>query len=92
MKEEVQVVCPNVSTMRLSLKGLDKRFRRIEDDKYCSLATMMFPYTSYLARISLSSPGSSVYSERLFSEIGNVCEQKRNSLLLDKAVFSLFTP
>ncbi|CAH0728332.1 unnamed protein product, partial [Brenthis ino] len=43
-KEEVQVTCPNVNTMRLSLKeGLDRRFRRIEDDKYCSLATLMDP-------------------------------------------------
>lgn len=44
IKEEVKVACSNVNTMRSSLKeGLDRRFQGIEDDKYCSLATMLDP-------------------------------------------------
>lgn len=49
-----------------------------------------FPNMSYLARIFLSSPGSSVYSERLFSEAGNVYEQKRNRLLPERAESLVF--
>lgn len=49
-----------------------------------------FPNMSYLARVYLSPPGSSVYSERLFSEAGNVYEKKRNKLLPDKAEALVF--
>ena len=40
-----------------------------------------YPQLSRFARIYLSAPGSSVYSERLFSESGLVYEAKRSRLL-----------
>ncbi|KAF9424301.1 hypothetical protein HW555_000440 [Spodoptera exigua] len=49
-----------------------------------------FPNMSCLARTYLSCHGSSVYSERLFSEAGNVYEKKRNKLLPDKAESLVF--
>ncbi|CAG4990850.1 unnamed protein product [Colias eurytheme] len=49
-----------------------------------------YPCLGILARIFLSSPGSSVYSERLFSEAGNLYEKKRNRLLPEKAEALVF--
>ena len=39
------------------------------------------PYIARLARKFLATPASSVYSERLFSEYGNIFEEKRAWLL-----------
>ncbi|CAK1598408.1 unnamed protein product [Parnassius mnemosyne] len=50
--------------------------------KYAQLAN--------LARVFLSAPGSSVYSERLFSEAGNLYEKKRNRLLPERAESLVF--
>lgn len=44
-----------------------------------------YPYLTQFAAIFLSAPASSVYSERLFSEAGNVYENKRNRLLPSNA-------
>lgn len=49
-----------------------------------------FPLMDCMAKIYLSAPGSSVYSERLFSEAGNVYEKKRSKLLPDKAEHLIF--
>ncbi|XP_065059291.1 zinc finger BED domain-containing protein 4-like [Rhopilema esculentum] len=40
-----------------------------------------FPHIAKLAQQFLSTPASSVYSERLFSEAGNIFEEKRSRLL-----------
>ena len=40
-----------------------------------------FPCLKKLARKLLDAPSSSVFSERLFSEYGNIYEDKRNRLL-----------
>ncbi|XP_033212151.1 zinc finger BED domain-containing protein 4-like [Belonocnema kinseyi] len=41
----------------------------------------MFPNISELVPLYLSAPSSSVYSERLFSESGNISDNKRKNLL-----------
>lgn len=43
-----------------------------------------------LARTFLTSPATTVYSERLFSEAGNVYEEKRNRLLPHRAESLVF--
>ena len=43
--------------------------------------TGQFPYLCVLAKKFLATPASSVYSERLFSEYGNIFEEKRSRLL-----------
>lgn len=58
--------------------------------KWWSKNKFRFPLMSNMAKIFLSAPGSSVYSERLFSEAGNVYEQKRNKLLPNKAEHLVF--
>jgi len=51
----------------------------------------LFPhYLANLAAIYLSAPGSSVYSERLFSEAGNIYEEKKNRLLPSNAEKLIF--
>lgn len=49
-----------------------------------------FPKMSQLAKVYLSAPASTVYSERLFSEAGNIYENKRNRLLPDTAESLVF--
>ena len=54
--------------------------RTADPYKWWSANAKQYPSLTKFATIYLSSPGSSVYSERLFSEAGNVYEEKRNSL------------
>ncbi|XP_022833037.1 zinc finger BED domain-containing protein 4-like [Spodoptera litura] len=49
-----------------------------------------YAHLANLARVFLSAPGSSVYSERLFSEAGNLYEEKRNRLLPERAESLVF--
>lgn len=49
-----------------------------------------YAHLANLAKVFLSAPGSSVYSERLFSEAGNVYEEKRNRLLPERAESLVF--
>lgn len=51
--------------------------------KWWQLNKNNFPALANLARKFLSAPPSSVWSERLFSEAGNICEKLRNRLLPD---------
>ena len=54
--------------------------------KYCK----MFPILSRLAKKFLCAPISTIYSERVFSEIGNIYNNKKNSLSpenVEKLVF-----
>ena len=48
---------------------------------WCNCNKERFPNISILAKKLLATPASSVYSERLFSEAGNVFEKKRSRLL-----------
>ena len=53
-----------------------------------------YPYSVQFVRRHISAPTSFVHSERLFSEVGNLYEQKRNRLLLktdEKLYFSTTT-
>lgn len=49
-----------------------------------------YPELARLARVFLCAPASTVYSERLFSEAGNVYEEKRNRLLPERAESLVF--
>lgn len=49
-----------------------------------------YPEMSRIAKVYLCCPASSVYSERLFSEAGNIYETKRNRLLPDRAEALVF--
>lgn len=49
-----------------------------------------YAHLANLARVFLSAPGSSIYSERLFSEAGNVYEEKRSRLLPERAESLVF--
>lgn len=51
--------------------------------KWWQLNKNNFPVLANLARKFLSTPASSVWSERLFSEAGNICSKTRNRLLPD---------
>lgn len=64
--------------------------RKADPYKWWSANEKQYPNLSKFAKVYLSSPGSSVYSERLFSEAGNVYDEKRNRLLpknAEKLVF-----
>ena len=49
-----------------------------------------YPLLSRLAQVYLAIPASSVYSERLFSEAGNIYEAKRSRLLPTRSEQMLF--
>ncbi|XP_073962367.1 zinc finger BED domain-containing protein 4-like [Choristoneura fumiferana] len=49
-----------------------------------------YPEMSRIAKVYLCCPASSVYSERLFSEAGNIYETKRNRLLPERAEALVF--
>ncbi|GBP87242.1 Zinc finger BED domain-containing protein 4 [Eumeta japonica] len=49
-----------------------------------------YPELARLTRVFLCAPASTVYSERLFSEAGNVYEEKRNRLLPERAESLVF--
>lgn len=59
--------------------------RTADPYKWWSANATKYPSLTAFAKIYLSSPGSSVYSERLFSEAGMVYEDKRNRLLSTNA-------
>ena len=48
---------------------------------YWQMKKEKFPSLSKLARKHLSTPASSVYSERLFSEYGNIYDKNRSRIL-----------
>lgn len=52
--------------------------------------SLKFPNMSQMAKVYLSAPASTVYSERLFSEAGNVYEKKRSRLLPERAESLVF--
>lgn len=55
-----------------------------------SVNLSQYPTMAKIAKIYMTAPCSSIYSERLFSEAGNVYESKRNRLLptnTEKLVF-----
>lgn len=64
--------------------------RKADPYKWWSANAKQYPILTKFVKIYLSSPCSSVYSERLFSEAGLVYEEKRNRLLpanAEKLVF-----
>jgi len=62
------------------------RLNRTADPyKWWLANTKSYPILTKFAKIYLSSSGSSIYSERLFSEAGIIYEEKRNRLLLTNA-------
>lgn len=71
---------PIVNEIEFFLKT--SRIERIQDPYiWWSVNSSQYPQLSKIARIYLSAPGSSVYSERLFSEAGLLYEAKRSRLL-----------
>ncbi|CAG9789608.1 unnamed protein product [Diatraea saccharalis] len=64
--------------------------RRADPYKWWSANSKQYPKLTKFVKVYMSSPCSSVYSERLFSEAGLVYEEKRNRLLpanAEKLVF-----
>ncbi|KAK9886011.1 hypothetical protein WA026_014797 [Henosepilachna vigintioctopunctata] len=59
--------------------------RKADPYKWWSANEKQYPNLSKFAKVYLSSPGSSVYSERLFSEAGIIYDEKRNRLLPSNA-------
>ena len=59
--------------------------RKADPYKWWSANEKQYPNVSKFAKVYLSSPGSSVYSERLFSEAGIIYDEKRNRLLPSNA-------
>lgn len=59
--------------------------RKADPYKWWSANETQYPNLSKFAKVYLSSPGSSVYSERLFSEAGIIYDEKRNRLLPSNA-------
>ena len=53
-------------------------------------AAHQLPTLCVLARKHLATPASSIYSERLFSQFGNIYEKKRSRLLPSNARMQLF--
>jgi len=62
-------------------KGIGKLENEEAVLKWWSTNKDYYPRICCIARKLLSAPASSVYSERLFSEAGNIFEEKRVSLL-----------
>ncbi|KAF2897618.1 hypothetical protein ILUMI_08558 [Ignelater luminosus] len=66
--------------------------RKADPYKWWLANEKQYPNLSKFAKVYLSSPGSSVYSERLFSEAGNIYDEKRNRLLPKNAEKLVFYP
>lgn len=64
--------------------------RNSDPFEWWSRNSLRYPEMSRLAKVYLCCPASSVYSERLFSEAGNVYETKRNRLLPERAETLVF--
>ena len=64
-----------------STENLDKVTKEDKVLNWWNLNKTKYPHLASFARKYLAAPSSSVYSERLFSEAGNLYEQKRNRLL-----------
>jgi hypothetical protein len=65
-------------------------YEEIPNKAYWRCKTDLYPALSCLARKYLCIPASSVYSERLFSEYGNLYEKKRSRLTPEIAEKVLF--
>ena len=60
--------------------------READPYKWWSANAKQYLSLAEFAKIYLSSPGSSVYSEQLFSEAGVIYKEKRNHLLSTKKI------
>ena len=78
MKSDEVIAEINSFLTEVNLKSQAKEADVLE---WWNLNKSKYPHLASFARKCLSAPPSSVYSERLFSEAGNLYENKRNRLL-----------